>query len=99
MRIISLLTALAATFKAARVRRATTRELAAMSVCELSDISITRLDVSSLFEPRPMSEFRSRCGAGPQLLCGRGDSSRLMPGGEKHAARTRAPTSLSLRGA
>jgi NADP-dependent 3-hydroxy acid dehydrogenase YdfG len=69
MRMISLLTALAARLaahrQAARVRRVATRELAAMSACELSDMGITRLDVSRLFEPRPMSgfqapEFRSR---------------------------------------
>ena len=62
MRMISLLTALAARLaahrQAARVRRVVTRELAAMSACELSDMGITRLDVSRLFEPRPMSELR-----------------------------------------
>jgi uncharacterized protein YjiS (DUF1127 family) len=73
MRMISLLTALAAHLvarrQAARMRHGTTRELAAMSACELSDMGITRLDVSRLFEPRPMPEFRvpefrSRRGAG-----------------------------------
>jgi len=60
MRMISLLTAFAAHWQAARVRRLATRELAAMSPCELSDIGITRLDVSRLFEPSLLPEFRSR---------------------------------------
>ena len=34
-----------------------------MSARELSDMGITRLDVSSLFEPRLVPEFRSRRGA------------------------------------
>jgi 4-oxalocrotonate tautomerase len=60
MRMTSLLTEFAARRQAALVRRAATRELAAMSLCELSDMGITRLDVSRLFEPRLVPEFRSR---------------------------------------
>ena len=64
MRMISLLTAFAAHWQAARVRRVATRELAAMSACELGDMGITRLDVSRLFEPRLVPEFQSRGGVG-----------------------------------
>lgn len=64
MRIISLLAAFAAHWQAARVRRLATRELAAMSACELGDMGITRLDVSRLFEPHLVPDFRSRGGAG-----------------------------------
>jgi len=64
MRIISLLRAFAAYWQAARMRRVATREVAAMSVCELSDMGITRLDVSRLFEPRLVPEFRIRGSAG-----------------------------------
>jgi uncharacterized protein YjiS (DUF1127 family) len=60
MRMSSLLTAFAAYWQATRVRHVATRELAAMSACELGDVGITRLDVSRLFEPRLMQEFRSR---------------------------------------
>ena len=67
--ITALATRLAAHWQAARVRRVTTRELTTMSACELSDMGITRLDVSRLFEPRAMSEpwgpeLRSCRGAG-----------------------------------
>jgi uncharacterized protein YjiS (DUF1127 family) len=64
MRMIGFLTAFAAHWQGARVRRVATRELAAMSVRELSDMGITRLDVCRLFEPRLVPEFRSRGGAG-----------------------------------
>jgi len=70
MRMISLLTAFAAHWQAARVRRVARRELAAMSVCELSDMGITRLDVSRLFEPRLLPEFRSRGGVGRVAAAG-----------------------------
>jgi|SRR5580658_233914 uncharacterized protein YjiS (DUF1127 family) len=72
MRVISLLTALAAHWQAARARRVTTRELATMSGCELSDMGITRLDVSRLFEPRPMSEFQGSDFQGPEFRSHRG---------------------------
>ena len=64
MRAISFLTAFAARWRATRMRRIATRELAAMSMRELSDMGITRLDVSRLFEPHLVPEFRSRGGAG-----------------------------------
>jgi uncharacterized protein YjiS (DUF1127 family) len=72
MRITSLLTAFAAHWSAhwaahrhaARARRIATRELAAMFGSELGDMGITRLDVSRLFEPRLVAEFRSRGSAG-----------------------------------
>jgi len=64
MRMISLLTAFAAHRQAARARRVATRELAAMSECELGDMGITRHDVSRLFEPCLAPEFRSRGGVG-----------------------------------
>jgi len=64
MRIISLVTAVCRSWQAAQAQRVAARELAAMSVCELGDIGITRLDVSRLFEPPLAPEFRSRGGAG-----------------------------------
>ena len=64
MGMSSLLTAFAAYWRAARVRHVATRELAAMSACQLGDMGITRLNVSRLFEPRLMPEFRSRGGVG-----------------------------------
>ena len=64
MRMIGFLTTLTARWHAAWVRRVATRELAAMSACELSDMGITRFDMSGLFEPRLVPEFRSRGGAG-----------------------------------
>jgi uncharacterized protein YjiS (DUF1127 family) len=64
MRMISLLATFAARWQAARVRRVVTRGLAAMSACDLSDLGITRLDVSRLFEPSLLPEFRSRGGGG-----------------------------------
>jgi uncharacterized protein YjiS (DUF1127 family) len=64
MRMSSLLTAFAADWQAARVQHVATRELAAMSACELGDMGLTRLDVSRLFEPRLTPEFRSRGGVG-----------------------------------
>ena len=60
MHMVGLITAFAAHRQAARVRCVATRELAAMSRCELSDMGITRLDVSRLFESRPVPGFRSR---------------------------------------
>lgn len=60
MRMSSFLVPLAARWRAARTRHLATRELAAMSVGELGDLGITRLDVSRVFEPRLASEFRSR---------------------------------------
>ena len=60
MRMSSLLTAVVAYCQVARARHVATGELAAMSACELRDIGITSLDVSRLFEPRLMPEFRSR---------------------------------------
>jgi uncharacterized protein YjiS (DUF1127 family) len=64
MRMISLITSVRRSWQAAQVQREAARELAAMSVCELSDIGITRLDVSRLFEPRLAPELRSRGGIG-----------------------------------
>jgi uncharacterized protein YjiS (DUF1127 family) len=64
MRMISLIIAVCRSWQTAQVQRVAARELAAMSVCELSDIGITRLDVSRLFEPRLAPEFRSRGGGG-----------------------------------
>ena len=81
MRIISLLTAFAAHWHAVRVRRVATRELAAMSVCELSDMGTIRLDVSRLFEPRLMPEFR--CAVAPVAL--------RLPGRSDRCRRDRQP--------
>lgn len=62
MRMIKLLALFAARHRVARMRHRATRELAAMSAHELGDMGITRLDVSRLFEPRLVAEFRARDG-------------------------------------
>jgi uncharacterized protein YjiS (DUF1127 family) len=64
MHMTTLLSSLAAHWKTARAHHAATRELAAMSACELGDIGITRLDVSRLFEPRLIADVHARGGGG-----------------------------------
>jgi uncharacterized protein YjiS (DUF1127 family) len=87
MHMVGLITAFAARWQAARVRRVATRELAAMSAGELSDMGITRLDVSRLFESRLVREFRSRGDANRVAAAGK---SKLLP--QRSAVRTSLET-------
>ncbi len=63
-----LVAAVGALLHTARARRAAATALAAMSDGELADISISRCDVTRLFDPEFAPEYAARRPARPTIL-------------------------------